>query len=271
MTAGATVDLAAALALLRPWIFATALAVARASGLVLISPLFTRLGLVGLLRGGVAMALAAPMAPVVFDGLQSGGIMTPLILTMLAAKELFVGLLLGLAFGVPFWAAEAAGAALDLQRGATASVLVDPSALSQSSVTGTAFVLVLLMIFVLAGGVGALVDALYRSYAAWPPVAFMPRLDGAAASWALALLDRVTGLGLILAAPIIVAMFLGDLSLAVVARFAPQLNVFDLSMALKNAIFVLLLPVYLIFLVDHMKRSLAPLASALETLQGFLR
>jgi len=48
----------------------------------------------------------------------------------------------------------------------------------------------------------------------------------------------------VLSAPLIVAMFLAEFALALVSRFAPQLQVFFLAMPIKSALAVLLLIFY---------------------------
>jgi type III secretion protein T len=48
----------------------------------------------------------------------------------------------------------------------------------------------------------------------------------------------------ILAAPMVICMFLVDFSLGLVNRFAPSLNVFFLSMPIKSALSLLVLVLY---------------------------
>ena len=55
-------------------------------------------------------------------------------------------------------------------------------------------------------------------------------------------------------------MILAELNLALVSRFAPQLNVFDLSLSPKGLVLVIGLPVYAAFLITYLRDGLAPLA-----------
>ena len=48
----------------------------------------------------------------------------------------------------------------------------------------------------------------------------------------------------VLSAPLIITMFLAEFAMALVSRFAPQLNVFFLAMPIKSAIAVLMLIFY---------------------------
>ncbi len=268
-----------------PLLAALALATARMLGLLLILPLSTRLGLTGLLRGGVALALALPVAPALLGPLLAAPVGGARLL-LLGTKEAFVGLVLGIVFAVPFWAAEAAGELIDQQRGSKGAVLPDPSQDAQTGITGTLLVLTLITIFFLHDGIRMLVDAVYDSYRVWPALEAAPRLAGLAGAGGdipgggipggstgnaallmLGIFDRVLASGFLLASPLLVAMLLVELALALVSRFAPQLNVFDLAMSLKGLVHVVGLPVYAVFLIGYLRDGLAPLAGLVDQLR----
>lgn len=248
---------------------ALSLASARVFGLALVLPVFTRMGLTGLLRGGVVLALSLPLTPYLVVQMQAFGPIGAGELLGLVLKETFLGLVLGLAYGVPFWAAEAAGDVIDTQRGSAAAYLVDPSSQEEASVTGTLFVVAMLALFFVHDGFQTVVDGLFTSYAVWPALTFTPRLTGETAWLFLHMLDEVMRLALLLAGPLLIAMFMGEAALAFVARFAPQLNVFDLSLSVKSAILVCLLPVYAAFLLDNFKADLAPLRHVMDQLRPY--
>ncbi len=277
-----------------PLLSALALASARMLGLLLILPLSTRLGLTGLLRGGVALALALPVAPALLPLLLASPVGGARLL-LLGTKEAFVGLVLGILFAVPFWTAEAAGELIDQQRGSTGAVLPDPSQDAQTGITGTLLVLTLITIFFLNDGMRMLVDAVYDSYRVWPALEAAPRLAGLATAGGvtaggvtaggvtaggvtagggagnaallmLGVFDRVLASGFLLASPLLVAMLLVELALALVSRFAPQLNVFDLAMSLKGLVHVVGLPLYAVFLIGYLRDGLAPLTAFVDQL-----
>jgi type III secretion protein T len=56
-------------------------------------------------------------------------------------------------------------------------------------------------------------------------------------------------LALLLASPMLIALFVTELGLGLVNRFAPQLNVFFLSMPIKSAVGLLVLISYMQFLL----------------------
>ena len=253
-----------------PLIVALGLAMARMTGVVLVLPVFTRLGMTGILRASVALALAVPAVPHMLDAF-AGGLPPVLTLTGLMVKELFLGVLLGMLFAVPFWGAETAGNIIDQQRGAFSTFEGDPSGMEETSVVGTLFVLVLIALFLMVGGLDLVLGGVYDSYRIWPVERFLPPLTATGADLALGLLDKVTQLGVLLAAPIVIAMFLGDLALGLVNRFAQQLNVFNIGFAVKSLIMVLLLPLYATVLVQQFGVSLEPMKTALAELGAYLK
>ncbi|WP_376091777.1 type III secretion system export apparatus subunit SctT [Roseomonas sp. CCTCC AB2023176] len=254
--------------LLAPMI-ALGLGVARLFAVFAVNPLFTRFGLTGLLRGGIALALALPLVPFLAPQVEAAGLAGPVILLLLV-KEAVVGILIGLVTGVPFWAAEAAGEFIDQQRGSEAATIPDASQANESGITGTLFGLTLVAVFFLSGGLSLLTGALYDSWAIWPPLETVPRFSAEAGLRLVGLLDALFRTGLILAAPLLIALLLTELALALVGRFAPSLNIFDLAMSVKGIVFVVSLPLYAMFLPRYLRDALVPLATAADALRGYV-
>lgn len=272
MTPGATAApadvVAGLLAAALPQLLALALGAARLFGVLSILPVFTRLGVTGIIRGAVALALALPLVPALLPRIEASppGAAS---LTLLLAKEALVGVLVGVVLSVPFWAAETAGELIDQQRGSEAATIPDPVATAEAGITGTLFALTLIAIFFASGAMRLLLEGVYASWGVWPPLDPLPRFSAEAGPHAVALLDRVLRLGLVLAAPVLTALLLAELALALIGRFAPQLNVFDLAMAVKGVVFVLLLPAYAVFLAGYLRDLLPPLAETEAVLRAF--
>ena len=72
----------------------------------------------------------------------------------------------------------------------------------------------------------------------------------AADAW-LGQLDTLVRTALLLSAPAIIAMFLAELGLALISRFAPQLQVFFLAMPIKSALALFVLVMYMGTLLDY--------------------
>jgi type III secretion protein T len=252
------------------YLIAAAVSVARIGGLMAIFPGFTRLGLSGVLRGSVALVLTLLLVPVVKDAWIQSAPSTGEA-ALLIFKETIIGLTLGLVLGIPFWAAEAAGSFLDLQRASSLASLFDPSQAEEANVTATLFTLLSLALFYGAGGFTLTLGTLYDSYTIWPIGRFLPLFSADAGELFLGILDRIFSMGLMLVIPLVLILLIADIALALVAKAAPHLQVFDLSLSVKNFLIVILLVPYLAFLVSYMKRDIGWLMEVkplLETIRG---
>lgn len=149
------------------------------------------------------------------------------------AKEVFVGLVIGFFFGSVLWALEAAGQIIDTKVGATMAQIVDPLSGHQTSLTGAFFARLAGIVFIFTGGLSLLVHVLMESYALWPVASPMPLLDQRGLGLFEAEFGRLMVLATLFAAPVLTVLFLIDIGLGLINRFAQQLNVFTLSMSIK--------------------------------------
>jgi type III secretion protein T len=149
--------------------------------------------------------------------------------------ETTLGVLIAFPLGLPFWMANVAGQFMDNQRGATISSSLDPNSGVDASALAAWFNFYCCTLFVSGNGIIHLCELLRESYSLFPP--------GEQIDFSLinifhfaALLDLSVAKGIILISPIIITLFLTDVLLAVLSRFAPQLNPFMLSLTLKSLI-----------------------------------
>ena len=245
---------------LRTLIALGAIGVARTTGLLLITPFLGKGVLTGLARNGVILSLSLPVLPLLLAGRPDA---TPDLFAVLGlvVKELLVGVLLGLPIAATSWGLEAAGFVIDNQRGATMASSLNPATGNQSSPLGILLAQVYTTWLFVAGGFLALLDVLYRSMVAWPVWSFQPVFGPAFPGAMLGLLDSVMRLGILMAGPAMIAMFLSEFGLALISRFAPSLQVFFLAMPLKSGVGILVLLLSMgVLLVDTAQQVPTPAA-----------
>jgi type III secretion protein SpaR/YscT/HrcT len=186
-------------------------------------------------KTGVVLVFTLLLYPQVVKTVPAG--LTAPVALALVAKEGFVGMALGFVVAVVFWAAEAAGRMIDTSRGANMAEVMVPQTGARTSPMGDLFFQLALVIFIVLGGHRIFVTSLGASYLVLP-VASVPEAEGLL-GFAL-LCGRLTAdlflLGLTLAAPVIAAIFLSDLTLGLINRFTPNINVFFLAMPAKALI-----------------------------------
>lgn len=218
-----------------------------------------------LIRNGVVFSLALFISPMVLDStvtLSPG--LTLVLITIL--KETAIGLIIGYCASVPFWIAEATGFLIDNQRGATMASSLNPALETQSSPLGIMLTQGLVTLFFSGGGLLILLGAIYKSYQLWPVTTFYPSFKLAGLDFLANQLGLLVRLTVILGAPIVIAMFLSEFGLALISRFAPQLNVFSLSMPIKSGVASALLILYYGVLIGRLTDPLYAISEIIDPL-----
>jgi flagellar biosynthesis protein FliR len=190
-------------------------------------------------RAGLALLLAALASPILVGSTGAVAQASAPALALLFVREVLVGLCLGFVAGAAFRAAEIAGRLSDSLRGANIAEILVPTAEERSSPLGVLYLLLATVVFLQIGGVPRLCDALFDSYRALPVGG---GLDAGSARQAAAIVTaasaRLIASGVALAAPVIVALWLTDLALGLVARAAPQVPVYFIGLPLKGLLAV---------------------------------
>ncbi|RFC42136.1 MAG: type III secretion protein T, partial [Verrucomicrobia bacterium] len=200
-----------------------------------ILPMTIRVGMAsvfGLLLVPALMPHVAANMPGFLDGLG------------IILKEAFLGFSMGFLIAIPFWMIESVGFFIDNQRGASISATLNPLTGNDSSPLGELFNQAFIVFFFISGGFLLMLTVLYDSFAQWNIFSWKPHLGADAILPWLGQLDRLVRVGLLLGAPVIVAMFLAEVGLALVSRFVPSLQVFFLAMPIKSALAFLVLVMY---------------------------
>ena len=240
-------------------LYTMALAMPRAIGAMTIFSFLGANALGGaLVRNGVAAALAILVYPVASRQVIEANL-SMLPFAMATAKELALGMLIGAVPMVMFWSLQAVGNFIDNQRGATAASSMDPMLGEQASPLGIFLTQTMVAVFFCTGLFGTFLTGLYASYEIWPITSFWPTIDADFADFFVAQFVQISALALLLAGPVIAIMFLAEIGLGFISRFAPQLNVFFLSMPVKSGVASLMLVVYLTIIIGFFSDQLREL------------
>lgn len=203
-----------------------------------------------MVRNGAMLSFALFIYPMTADSLPPDLSLADYFTILI--KEMTLGLVIGYMAAVPFWIAEGVGFFIDNQRGAAMASSVNPIMGEQTSPLGIFMTQIMVTIFVISGAFLSLILVMVQSYAVWPVGVLLPQFMTGLDTFILSQLDLVMELVVVLSAPVILAMFLSEFSLALISRFAPQLNVFFLAMPVKSAIALFVLILYLKYLVERL-------------------
>ena len=226
---------------LGPTIGGIALTLPRLAAAFLILPLLNSSTIPTLVRNSFLVSLAILAYPVAMatPAASLQGALWPL----LVIKELFIGVCFGFLFSSVFWAVSAAGSLIDTKVGTNFAAVADPIQGHETTLTGELLTQLVAWLFMASGAFTLFLNLLMTSYTIWPVPQMLPPLSAITEQRAIAEFSSLLTLAVMLAAPALVVASLLDLSLGLVNRYAPQLNVFSLTLSIKAwvATFIVLL------------------------------
>jgi flagellar biosynthesis protein FliR len=241
------------------------LVLARTSAWVVAAPVFSARGMSAVGRLALALALAIFLAPLAAKGANVPADIGPF--AGLILGQVLVGLVLGWATGLLLHAFEAAGTAVDMSSGLSMGSILDPVTGTPAAVFARLSNMVFLALLFVTNAHHALIEGFVRSFSAIPVDRF-PVIGGG--NTALAAGHAVTGVllaALEIGAPVLGALFLTEVALALVSRFVPQANVFAVGLPLKVLVALLAVGGALVFFPA---RLTGLLDSSLRTGAGLL-
>jgi len=179
------------------------------------------------LAGGLAFALSPLIGPRAAEIIN----LTPAGYIALLLSELALGAILGFVLGCLLEAARLGGEIIDLQVGFRAGALYDPLGSVTDSVIGRFWYLLALVFFFQVNGHHWLMAGLFHSFQLCPvgELVYQKELVPLACNVVAALFT----LALQLAAPVIAALILADLTLGLVGRGMPQMNILLVGLPAK--------------------------------------
>lgn len=203
------------------------LALIRASAWLVISPPFSTRMVPAQVKIGFAAALALALGPHLAEQavpLEVGPLVTAALL------QVFAGLALGFVAQLLFSAVQAAGGLVDMFSGLQMASMFDPMNATQTTVFGRFYQLLATTILFASGGHVLLVQGFLTSFEAAPLTSFDLGLIAATLT---SQLGTFLVAAIEIAAPLLAALFLADVATGLLARAAPQMNVFVVGMPLK--------------------------------------
>lgn len=161
----------------------------------------------------------------------------------LIAREAAAGTVIGLFFASFLWAMASAGEIIDTKSGATTAQLVDPLSGTNQSLSANLLGRFAQVTFVTAGGLTLLVGTLMISFAVWPMGPGGLTLDLGAVGLFEGEFGRYFLIAFVVASPALMVLFIIDLGMGLLNRFAQNFNVFMLSLSIKTfaSMFVIML------------------------------
>jgi flagellar biosynthetic protein FliR len=181
---------------------------------------------------GLAFVIAVVIYPaVIHNGFPAFPTNTGIFIVMLI-KESFTGIIIGYVASLLFTIIQFAGYLVDSLAGFTFVELVDPSSDSSVSVFGQFNIIIFTVMFLLFNGHYFLLLAIQKSFEVIPLLgAHIP--IGKMMPFLIKAVGSIFVLGFKFAAPVYVTLLLTQVSMGVVAKTAPQINVYFVGIPLN--------------------------------------
>jgi flagellar biosynthetic protein FliR len=196
---------------------------ARVTGLLFIAPVFSSTQVPKMVRAGLTVLFTVLMEPVALA--SAHGI--PAITAPAVMTEILVGFAIGWSAAIVIGAAQAAGDVMTTQIGLSGAALMDPISNTTVGVLGSFTQLFALTMMLAMNGHLVMLDALSASVRAIPVGTPLNVQAGLATMVSLG--GTLFVIGLRFAAPVIAAVLVANVALAVLSRAAPQLNILSVA------------------------------------------
>jgi flagellar biosynthetic protein FliR len=232
------------------WIFI------RVSIILFLLPLFGARGVPTTWKIGFSLMIAIILAPLVPSPAHFPE--TGLEVLLAIGSETVMGLLLAMAARLLLASVQIAGQFMGFQMGFSMASMMDPQTGGQSSVISQFLYTFTILVFFSVNAHHLFITALASSFRLVPPMTFhmAPSL--------FAVLIKVSSemfvIALKIAAPIMIALFLSNLCLGIVARTVPQVNILMIGFPLNIGLGMIILSLVV--------KSLSPFLTALSQRTG---
>lgn len=185
------------------------------------------------MRIGIAFLFALLSYPVIKMHIPEQSF-SPLELGLLLVQETILGLLVGFLAQLVFMAAEFAGSLIGYQMGFAAANVFDPITQRQVALISQFQGVFAILLFLALDVHHLFLEAIVASFERLPPGSL--NLTGGAVPFIMEIANHSLILSIQLVAPILALLMLSTLTLGIMARVFPQLNVFMLSFPLNIGI-----------------------------------
>ncbi|MBP6672236.1 MAG: flagellar type III secretion system protein FliR [Bacteroidetes bacterium] len=188
-------------------------------------PMQAKIGM-GLFLAFVMMTVAKPPEGIITMNLAG--------LVILGLKEVLTGASIGFAMQVIFSGVRFAGELISFDMGFSMSTIFDPENGTSFPVISEILYLFLLMIFLMVNGHHFVFEAVYYSYSAVPIGEW--NITEATMISVASLTGKMFAVAVKLSAPLLVSLFLANITLGILNKVMPQMNIFSVMFSLKISI-----------------------------------
>ncbi len=247
-----------------------ALALVRISFMSFLLPIFGISEVPNQVKAGLAFFLSL----IIFPTLAQHSLAVPDNLagfSLLMFREVYIGIIMALGFTFVFSALSLAGKWIDQETGFSSAQLFNPMTEENDAAMGQFLYLIFGVLFLCTGMYSFYVKSIAESFHIIPLGEAQYNLNKVVPV-VMAMTQHAFVIGVKLAAPVIVVLFLSTLALGIVARIMPQINVWLVGMPLKIGlglgVVIITLPILWQVYVNEHENIVLYCAALLRSMRG---
>jgi len=203
-------------------------------------PVFGYNSIPAIVKAGLAFFITWALFPTV----ESGDIQIPVELLpfiLMIFKEIMTGLIIGISTQFLFIGVQMAGELIGMDMGFGIVNIIDPTTGEQVSIIAQFKYLFAILLFLAINGHHFLLNALYSSFSAIPLGKL--NLNRFVTAELIRLSREIFIIAIKIGAPALVALFLSNFVMGIIARMVPQMNIFIVGFPLKISVGLVMLGV----------------------------
>ena len=170
---------------------------------------------------------------------------------LLMIQEFLVGVLFGFAANIVLVAIQAGGEIIDVQIGLSMVQQFNPQTKTQTTVVGKFFYQLAMIVMISSYAHLFLLKSYFKTFDILP-IGMFHYGSGMALGTLIDITGQIFTLGVQVALPIIIVVFVVDFGLGMMNRVAPQINILELNFAMKPTTGVLLITIIFTTLISVM-------------------
>lgn len=220
------------------------LVMSRLSGMMLNAPFFSTFPIPMPAKIGLVSIVAFMTYPIVINNSSIAVPTSLLALSVVMAKEILIGMLIGFCAGLIFVAIQMAGQLLSIQIGLAVSNVLDPVTKQQVPVLGQLYLFLASLIFIYVNGHQWLFTSVYDSYHVIP-IGYEFVLSGAIVERIIYFTSQIFTIAFGIIIPIYGVLFIADVTMGFISKAMPQMNIFMVALPCKIYVGLVLMVTFL--------------------------
>ncbi|MCT4535333.1 MAG: flagellar biosynthetic protein FliR [Halodesulfovibrio sp.] len=235
----------------------------RLSLVVFLLPFFEGKTIPNMVKAAVCLMLTLAVFPAL--SLKASAFPShPFEIAIMLLSEILLGVALGLAVKFIFAGIRTGGHVIGFQMGFSMLTLANPSSGEQEGITSILLYQLSFTVFIIANGHLYLIKALTESFDRIPPGGLV--LSAKLGEQILTLSLTMFVLAIKVAAPVMIALMLVELTLGLMGRAAPQMNLLMLGFPIKIAVGLVFIGMLFSLMGQRMEELIASLGPMFSTL-----